>query len=178
MLKNKKAFISCIVVLFFICMILAGCTSQPEETTGLTFIFTDLDGQKHNLTEYYGNVILLDFMAVNCYPCMNQMFELKKISENFSKDEVSIISIDVWIRQGENVNLLKQFIQAFQDQVDMNLNWTFGVDDQKGTLEGRYANKGVPTLYILDTKGNIYYSNVGYETYDVLASKINEILGK
>ena len=176
--KNKNKGTALGILILLICIVLSGCTSPPEETYTENFIFTDLDGLKHNLSEYSGKVLIIDFMAVNCQPCMYQMFELKKISENYSKEDVAIISIDVWIRQGENVDLLRQFIQAFHDQVAMDLNWTFGVDDQSGTLEERYANKAVPTIYILDKKGNIYYSNVGYETYEKLASKIDEVLGK
>jgi hypothetical protein len=36
----------------------------------------------------------------------------------------------------------------------------------------------VPSLYIFDKKGNIYYSHVGYESFTELSKKIDEVLSK
>jgi hypothetical protein len=109
---------------------------------------------------------------------MREMSELKKISENYSKNNVSILSIDVWVSSGENVSMVQDMIDAFKNQVNMTLDWTFGLDDVHGTVENTYASAGVPTLYIFDKKGNIYYSHVGYEDYSVLASKLDQVLSK
>jgi hypothetical protein len=117
-------------------------------------------------------------MAVNCQPCMLQMFELKKISENYSTIDVTILSIDVWVSTGETSTMLQGMIDAFKNQVNITLDWTFGLDDLQGTIQNTYASAGVPTLYILDKKGNIYYSHVGYESYVDLANKIDEVLIK
>lgn len=166
----------CVAILFFSLCVLSGCIDQPKEPTGENFTFIDLEGNNRTLSEFYGRIIIVDFMAVNCQPCMAQMFELKKISENYS-NEVNIISIDAWISLGETASLVQQYIAAFKEQVNIDLNWTFGVDDRSGTLMNKYAKNAVPTLYILDKKGNIYYSHVGYETSQVLAAKIDEKLG-
>jgi hypothetical protein len=45
-------------------------------------------------------------------------------------------------------------------------------------MENIYAPDGVPSLYIYDKKGNIYYSHVGYESYADLVGKIDEALIK
>ena len=164
------AFLLLLLVIWF-----SGCT-QETPFTGDDFTFTTLDGQQSNLSDYRGRVVILDCMAVNCQPCMYQMFELKKIQENYSQDDVVILSIDVWVAGGENAALLQQYIAAFKDQVNMDLNWTFGLDDTQGTLQNKYASSGVPTLYIFDKKGNIYYTHAGYEDYSTLASKLDEVL--
>jgi hypothetical protein len=104
------------------------------------------------------------------------MFELKKISENYSKNDVTILSIDVWVSSGETASLLQDTIDAFKNQVNMTLDWSFGLDDLQGTIQNTYASAGVPTLYIFDKKGNIYYSHVGYEEYSSLAAKLDEVL--
>jgi hypothetical protein len=106
------------------------------------------------------------------------MMQLKKVSENYSSDQVTILSLDVWVKNGENADLLRQYITAFHDQVGMDLNWTFGLDDVNGSIQNIYASQGVPTLYIFDKKGNIYYSHVGYEDYLNLATKLDEVLRK
>jgi len=156
--------------------IFSGCTEQSTNGSGMDVTFTTLNGQTKHLHEYYGKIIVLDLMGANCQPCMYQMFELKKLSENYTRDQLTIISIDVWVSLGENAILLQQYLNAFKQQVNVSLDWTFGLDDTQGTITHQYASEGVPTLYILDTKGNVYYSHVGYEAYATLASTIDELL--
>lgn len=157
--------------------IFAGCTEEKTDIRN-DFSFTTLNGETKHLNDFYGKVIVLDCMAVNCQPCMLQMFELKKISENYSTIDVTILSIDVWVSTGETSTMLQGMIDAFKNQVNITLDWTFGLDDLQGTIQNTYASAGVPTLYILDKKGNIYYSHVGYESYVDLANKIDEVLIK
>ena len=176
-LKKEIKPISILVFLFFFLTVFAGCTEE-KSNTGEDFTFTSLDGETKHLSDFYGKVIVLDCMAVNCQPCMRQMFELKKISENYSKNDVSILSIDVWVSSGETAFMLQSVIDAFKNQVNLTLDWTFGLDDSQGTIQNTYASTGVPTLYILDKKGNIYYSHVGYESYIELAKKIDETILK
>jgi len=173
----KKPSVLFIVFLFVFLIVLAGCTEE-KSTTGEDFAFTTLDGETKHLSDFYGKIIVLDCMAVNCQPCMFQMFELKKISENYSKNDVIILSIDVWVSSGETASMLQDTIDAFKNQVNMTLDWTFGLDDLQGTIQNTYASAGVPTLYIFDKKGNIYYSHVGYEDYLILASKLDMVLSQ
>ncbi len=85
-----------------------------------------------------------------------------------------IVSIDVWMAQ-ETVDLVEQMVNTFE-QYGMILDWVFGVDDLQGTIREKYAKNGVPSLYLLDKTGNIYYEHVGYVTYTILAQKIDEKL--
>ena len=162
----------------FLVVMLSGCVNPGQGNPNVDFTFTTLNGQTKQLREYYGTVIVLDLMGVNCQPCAYEMTQLKQIQTNYSRSDVIIISVDVWISQGENASLLRQYIDTFQQQLQLELNWTFGLDDVKGTIGYTYARSGVPTLYILDKKGNIYYTHVGYDSYSTLASKLDAVLTK
>jgi thiol-disulfide isomerase/thioredoxin len=173
----KKLPFLFVVLLFIFLLFFAGCTEEKNDT-GDDFSFRTLDGETKHLSDFYGKVVVLDCMAVNCQPCMYQMFELKKISENYSNNDVSLLSIDVWVSNGETASMLQDMIDAFKNQANLTVDWTFGLDDAQGTIENTYASEGVPTLYIYDKKGNIYYSHVGYESYTDLKIKIDEALIK
>jgi thiol-disulfide isomerase/thioredoxin len=176
--KHHKRFI--LVFILLIILPLTGCINNSANSNGnaLNFRFTNLDGEPQQISDYYGTILLLDLMGVNCPPCQQEMFELKKVSENFTRNQVNILSINVWVSQGETAALTRELIQAYKDQVNIDLDWDFGLDDIKGTIGTVYAPEGVPTLYLLDSKGNIYYTNVGYEQYSVLKGKIDELLDK
>jgi thiol-disulfide isomerase/thioredoxin len=109
-LKISLAIFLCSIFIFTIWF--AGCTEKK-----ITYIedvtFTDLEGQTRHLSEFSGKILLLDLMGVNCQPCALQMSQLKKISQNYSSDQVTIISLDVWVKNGETAELLRQYIAAF-----------------------------------------------------------------
>ncbi|MFH1101701.1 MAG: TlpA disulfide reductase family protein [Methanobacteriota archaeon] len=187
MKKNKEYpmnVISCfttsgIALLLSTLIILSGCVdSNKNKTPGLNFSFTTLDGVEKTLSDYYGTVIILDLMAVRCNPCWQQIFQLEQINKNYSREDVRIISIDVWITYGETPQMLQENLSLARTYFQVNLNWTFCVDDTQGSIEKEYALDGVPSLYILDREGNIYYSHIGYEPYSTLKIKIDELLQK
>lgn len=170
------------ILLFLIpFLVLSGCTEQDVDNNdgenGLNFTFTTLSSEEKNLKDYYGKPIVLDLMGVNCQPCFYQMFVLYEISQNYS-DTLTIISIDVWTKLGEDAALVEQYLSAFYRNYNLVLDWTFGLDDDVGTIGNQYASEGVPTIYILDEKGKIYYTKVGYEPYPTLAEKIDELIEK
>lgn len=76
--------------------------SIKEEVGGLGVYFkmpdftaTTFDNQPFTLSEHRGEVVLLDFMAVGCPPCRQQMPELKELDLERGEN-VTILSVDVW----------------------------------------------------------------------------------
>jgi thiol-disulfide isomerase/thioredoxin len=168
--------IGCILLL--VITLFSGCIQETTSTTSgdINFPFVTLDGQTKQLSDYYGKVIVLDLMGARCPPCQQEMFELKKISENYSHDQVTIISINVWVSLGENAALVQELIDAFDEQVGIELDWIFGLDDASATIGNAYTQGGVPTVHIIDQNGNLYYSHYEYTDYSTMASKIDELL--
>ena len=171
---NRVKILSLAILFILFSSIFSGC-NESSKNNGVNFTFLTIDGDEKQLSDFYGKVIVLDFMAVDCEPCFHEMFELKEISENYADDEVAIISIDVWVPR-ETANYVKSLIDHFKNNYDIALNWTFGIDYPNGSIGSKYTTNGaVPTIYILDQNGNIYYTHEGYEEYSKLASKIDEL---
>jgi thiol-disulfide isomerase/thioredoxin len=65
------------------------------------FVATDLDGQRWTTADLRGRVILLDFWATWCAPCLAEMPRLKSLRSKHSRDDFEIvgISLDVTSRQ-------------------------------------------------------------------------------
>jgi thiol-disulfide isomerase/thioredoxin len=143
---------------------------------GEDFEYESMDGTTKNIRDFLGSVVLIDFFGANCQPCQYQMQILDLIQEDYKDKDVVLVSINVWIALGETKSLTQQFIDEFKKQLDMDLDWEFGLDDRIGTLLSEYASVGVPQMYILDKNGNIYYSKAGITDYSVLAAKIDELL--
>lgn len=170
---RKIGMLSLVTWIIIVSLLLSGCTETSDDI-GEDFVFTTIDGQEKHLSDFYGKIIVLDLMGVNCQPCWYQLLALKQISENYSSDVV-IISIDVWV-PGETAGDVRWLIDHFQQEYDIELDWTFGIDDADGSIGNKYnPTGGVPTLYIFDQNGNIYYSDEGYHPYSSIVEKIDEL---
>ncbi len=192
---KKKSNIVIVISLIFILSILSGCIGSEDNTNsskGEDFVFTTLDGNVKHLSDYRGRVVVLDLMGANCEPCVYEMFELKKIYENYGSDKVAILSIDVWVKYGETAQDLQAFKQYFS-QHGVELDWTFGLDDKNGNIWNKYAKEGslpVPTIYIFDQRGDVHFWHAGLSFFSeippewpedqplppLLAPKIDELL--
>jgi thiol-disulfide isomerase/thioredoxin len=138
------------------------------------FILETLDDETYRLSDFFGKAVLLDFMGVDCVYCVYEMPIIKAISENYSRFDLAIISIDVY--QYETEAYLRSFIDWFYSEFDINLDWIFGMDSD-GTISNDYVKGGgVPKLVIIDQNGNIYYSFTGYTEYSAIANKLDEII--
>lgn len=182
---KSLSILSIIVLLILLTLFLAGCIDDSSRDTSTAnyeyaedFEFTLLDGSKKKMSEFRGNIVLLDLFGVNCPPCREEMVVLDQISKNYQTKGVELVSIDVWISFGETSEMVEEFLNVYREQLNVDLDWTFGVDDKTGTIFNRYipVGSGVPTIYMLDKNGNIYYSNVGYTDYSALSGKLDELI--
>jgi len=168
--------ISFFVVLVLLFSIFSGCTESNKDT-GDNFVFTDVNGETKHLIDYRGKVVILDMWATWCGPCQLMMLELNKAYENYSRNDLEIISLDVYLN--ENVQIIQSYRTWFFQNYGVELNWTFGKDDGNIWKKYRLSDPGgIPTLYIFDKNGKVYYSNEGYESYSLFSSKIDELLNK
>lgn len=171
---NKKTIIPLVLFIIFF-LILAGCTSKNDNTSwgdAPDFTLKTLKGDNIQLSDFLGKIIVLDFMGVDCTYCVYQMPVLKAISENYT--QAVIISVDVYLYETEAY--LQSFIDAFDRELNMKLDWTFGKDKNGSISEDYVKNGGVPKVVIVDQNGNIYYSFSGYTVYSAIADKLDDLL--
>ena len=159
--------ISAIIVIIAISGIYASTLSdQPSENNnsdvdeGDDFAFTALDGSEMHLSDYRGKIVILDMWATWCSPCQYQMLDLKKAYDNYSRNELEILSIN--IDSSETAQQIENFIDQFA-QYGYDLSWIFGMEDD--SLDEYMPSGSIPTLCIFDQKGNLYFSHAGFSPY-------------
>jgi parallel beta-helix repeat protein len=133
------------------------------------FTLIDIDGNKFTLSEHFGRVILIDFMATWCAPCSYQARELLDVYSKFS-DEIIMISIDIDI--GETIEQLRDFRDSF------NASWIFALDTIEENVKDKYMISCIQTIVIIDREGNISFRHHGIIEAEILINEIQKANGK
>ena len=117
---------------------------------GLTFI--DAKNRKFNLSDYQGNLILLNFWATWCVPCKKEMPSLDLLQINKNLNNLKIFPINV----GQD-NTEKAF-KFFEDLEVKNLKPYF---DSPITLAKKFRLRGIPTSILFNKEGLEFARIVG-----------------
>ena len=115
---------------------------ELKKYDGLTFL--DAQNKKIDLKDYQGNLILLNFWAVWCAPCKEEMPSLNILQDYKNLDNLKIFPINV----GQDST--KKAQDFFEDLKINNLQLYF---DSPITLAKKFALRGIPTSILLNKDG-------------------------
>ena len=114
------------------------------------FSFIDLEGKKHDLQDYRGRVVLLDFWGTWCGPCVAAAPGLVGIYQKYSNLGFDIIGIDC----GGTDEQLRKFIS------EKNMSWPQTREQEGGPIQRIYRVVGYPTYYLIGKDGAIISNQI------------------
>jgi thiol-disulfide isomerase/thioredoxin len=159
---------SLIVFLVLLSSLLSGCFESSDRLWGDApdFTLTTVDDETFNLSDNIGKIIVLDFMATWCVPCLSQMGELEEVVDEFGND-VLVVSIDL-----EKSDTAEDVRDVFGNYVD---KWTFVLDSQHENVGYKYQISVIPKIVIIDENGNIYNQWSGLTSKESLVEAISKL---
>ena len=123
------------------------------------FSLTDIDGDPISLKEYQGKVVLLDFWATWCGPCIAEMPNVKKIYDTHKDMGFVVIGISLDNDASEVRDFLKE----------CELPWRQVCDGQDGPLKKLFQVRGIPSLWFIDREGKVI-------SYDVRGAELRKLV--
>ena len=104
-----------------------------------------------NLDSYKGKVVYIDFWASWCGPCRESFPWMKKMQQQYGKDGLVIIAINV----DQDKKLADKFLSEFKPEFNV-------LFDKDGKLAEDFKVSSMPSSYVLDREGKPRFKHKGF----------------
>ena len=130
----------------------AGAGDLKPWTGGKTpgLVLKDLQGATHDLANYRGKVVLVNFWATWCEPCRDEMPSMQQLKHKLAGRPFEVLAINL----AESENKVNDFLRRFP------LDFTI-VLDHNSEARRDWKVKVLPTSFVIAPDGSIRYSVIG-----------------
>jgi cytochrome c biogenesis protein CcmG, thiol:disulfide interchange protein DsbE len=120
-----------------------GMRRPVESAEAPDFTLLTLEGRSVQLREFRGKLVLLNFWATWCAPCLHEMPSMERLYQTFKQTDFVLLAVSM-DRQGEEV--ARPFVDKLKLTFPVLLDHTLEVSR-------RYSVRGLPTTYLIDPEG-------------------------
>ena len=115
----------------------------------------DLAGKSHTLSAYKGKVVLLNFWASWCPPCVHEMPSMARLKSHYANQNFEILAVNL----GEDSHEIKHFLEAHP------VNFPVLLDSQAEAVKA-WQVFAYPSSFLVDKKGEIRFALFGATEWD------------
>jgi peroxiredoxin len=115
----------------------------------------DLQGKVHDLSDYKGQVVLVQFWATYCTPCRKEMPSMNKLIKKMGNTPFKILAVDM----GESKEEVSRFVQQVKPEFTILM-------DPTGQSISAWRVFAAPSNFIIGPQGKIRYTLFGGIEWD------------
>ena len=129
------------------------------------FTFELFNGEVTSLSQFSGQVVLLDFWGSWCGPCRTEAATLERVWRSYHDRDVAFLGVAVFDTDSGSRAFLEEF----------DVTYPNGPDD-KGIIAVEYGLTGVPEKYFINREGRTVKKFVGPMDEEVLRMNLDNLL--
>ena len=153
-------------------LLLAGCSARSEPVGAQPgeqapdFQLQNLDGQDVSLSGLRGKPVLINFWAIRCPPCRDEMPYIQQIYEEWSDKGLMLLAINI----SEGPSEVEEFMRG------NNLTLPVLLDTKEAAAQ-MYNVTAIPTTFFIDRDGIIQEQVVGaFQSKEQILRYLAEII--
>lgn len=117
----------------------------------------DIDGREHRLSDSRGKVIVVNFWATWCPPCVAEMPAMQRMYDALADEGIHVLAVNA----GESAEDIRSFVRDFEPALVFPL-----LRDTNGETFAQWRVLGLPHTFIVDRSGNLAYTAQGARQMD------------
>ena len=153
---RRKASIPVSVAVLFLFLFASSLPAKTQDSAAPDFTLSDVHGKKVSLSEFRGKVVILNFWATWCGPCVAEMPSLNNLYQEFKSRGLVVIAISVDPTEKSVLSFIAEKKPAFPVLMDKN----------KEVYFDSYAVMGLPATFIIDRRGVLVEKIMGEQEWD------------
>ena len=119
--------------------------------------FKNINNETINLTKFKNSLIIINFWATWCAPCIEEMPSLNRLQANSNFDNLQIIPINI------GRDSIEKSINFYKNLKINNLEIYFGENVE---LAKKFLLRGLPTTIFINKKGEEFARVIGFVNFD------------
>ena len=146
-----------VLILFFTSAALAeqSLTKLTDPKLAPNFTLLDMDGVSHQLSDYKGKTVIINFWATWCPPCREEMPSMERAWNKIKDQNIVMFAINV----GEDEDTIFTFLGDYPVSFTILL-------DTSGTMIDQWPVQGLPTTFVISPNGKLVYRAIGGREWD------------
>jgi peroxiredoxin len=135
------------------------------------FKLRDMSGKEVSLSDYRGKVVLMNFWATWCQPCLVELPHLQEIYKELEKDGLVVLGISV--DAPRDVSKVKPIVKT------RGLEFPILLDKSSSVLSLYNPSQALPYNVLIDREGKVIWTKEAYAPgeEEVIKEKIVSALG-
>lgn len=128
-----------------------------------------------------GKVVLVDFFATWCKPCIMAFPHLRDWTERYAGQGLVVVGLtnSQGRYDGKQLGADEEFAKLKDDFIPKHkINWAVGVEKSGRKTFTEYGVNGIPHVVLIDRKGVLRYFKVGAADYDKTEKMIKKLLAE
>lgn len=150
---------------------------ETSRQDAINFSLQDQYGVQHQLSDYKGKVVFLNFWTTWCVYCQKELQDLQELYNEYNKNKNEVVFLGVTSPlSSENRNaadVSKTEILQYIEKKSLDFPMLF---DEKGDVYSSYYIYSFPTSYLIDKEGKVVWYSPGALPKETIKSEIDSLL--